>query len=99
MNNRIILVASGVVLLLALFIFGKTSENKPPMPMPSESAIPQLNIKKLIADEKNKLNPQQQLYITSLENGVTRGDVKNQSVAQLDNLANFWKDSVPSFAP
>ena len=99
MNKRIILVASGVVLLLALFIFGKTSEIKPPMPMPSESAIQQLNIQKLIAGEKDKLDPQQQLYVASLENAVTRGDVKNQSVAQLDNLANFWKDSVPVFAP
>lgn len=69
------------------------------MPSPLESAIPHINIEKLIKDEKGKLTPQQQLYITSLENAVTRGDVKNQSVAQLDNLAYFWKDSVPSFAP
>ena len=99
MNKRIILAVAGLVLVFILFFFGKTSTIKKEIPALSKSEIPQFNIKDTLTAEKQKLSPAQLVYVTSIENNISRGDVKNQTENQYSNLANFWKDSVASFVP
>ena len=98
MIKRIILASAGVLLLFTLLIFGKTETKKPVVP--AETAkIPEFNVQQAIREEKQKLTPTQLIYVTNIENNISRGDIKNQSENQYTNLANFWKDSVASFVP
>lgn len=99
MNNRTILAGAGVVLVLVLFFFGKTTTAKKEIPMEAKSEVPQFSIKDTLAAEKQKLSPVQLIHVTKIENAISRGDVKNQTENQYTNLANFWKDSVGSFIP
>jgi tetratricopeptide (TPR) repeat protein len=48
---------------------------------------------------KKQLKPEQQLRLATLENGITRGDVKEQQLHVYHQLANFWRDSVGIFIP
>jgi len=48
---------------------------------------------------KQKLTPDRQAYLTSLENGVVRGDVKDQQVKVYRQLAAFWRDTIHYFEP
>ncbi|HUZ59270.1 MAG TPA: tetratricopeptide repeat protein [Hanamia sp.] len=99
MNKRIILAVAGLVLVFILFFFGKTTTVKKEITALTQSETPQFNIKDTLIAEKEKLSPSQLLYVTSIENDISRGDLKNQSENQYTNLANFWKDSVGSFIP
>jgi tetratricopeptide (TPR) repeat protein len=101
LNKRIILAGIGIVLVFTLFFFGKTATTKKEMPaaMQAEAEVPAFNIKDTLLAEKQKLSPVQLIYVTNIENNISRGDVKNQSENQYTNLANFWKDSIGSFIP
>lgn len=98
MIKRIILAGAGLVLLFTLLLFGKT-ESKKTESTPVASKAPEFNVQTAIKEEKQKLSSTQLLYVTNLENNITRGDVKKQSENQYTNLASFWKDSVASFVP
>ena len=100
-KQQVILVTSGVLLLVVLYVFGKTvpakkSESKP---VASEQVQGAFDIKSELVTAKNRLTPAQQGYLNSLESSVVRGDVKNQQVHTYHQIAAFWKDSVPSFEP
>jgi len=99
LNKRIILAGLGVVLVFILFFFGKTITIKKQMPVATQAEVPQFNIKDTLIAEKQRLSPVQLIYVTNIENGISRGDVKNQSENQYTNLANFWRDSIGSFIP
>jgi tetratricopeptide (TPR) repeat protein len=97
--KRIILAGAGVVLLFALLIFGKTETKKAEVQPTAQTAVPAFDIQTAISQEKQKLSPVQLLYVTNIENSISRGDVKKLSENQYSNLANFWKDSIASFVP
>jgi tetratricopeptide (TPR) repeat protein len=99
LNNRIILACVGALLVFALFFFGKTTKPKQDIPAMAQANRPAFNIDDTLIAEKRKLSPTQLLYVTNIENSISRGDIKNQSENQYTNLANFWKDSVASFIP
>ncbi|MEO6135758.1 MAG: hypothetical protein ABIP35_11435 [Ginsengibacter sp.] len=98
MRTRVYLAGAGILLLLALFIFGKTEIQKPASIVSKEEA-PTFNVKATIDQEKKNLTPSQLVYVSKIENEISRGDVKKQSETQFTSLANFWKDSVSSFVP
>jgi tetratricopeptide (TPR) repeat protein len=97
--KRIILASAGVLLLFTLLIFGKTETKKPEATAAETTKIPEFNVQEAIRAEKQKLSPSQLIYVTNIENNISRGDIKNQSANQYTNLANFWKDSAGSFVP
>lgn len=99
MNKRIILAGLGIVLVFILFFFGKTVTIKKQMPVATQAEVPQFNVKDTLIAQKQRLSPVQLIYVTNIENGISRGDVKNQSENQYTILANFWRDSVGSFIP
>lgn len=98
LTKRIILATAGLIFLLAAFLFGKTTTTKPVFAEPEQSS-PVFDISSFIAKEKKQLTPLQLIYVSKIENSISRGDVKNQSENQLTQLANFWKDSVRVFPP
>jgi tetratricopeptide (TPR) repeat protein len=101
-KQQAILISGGILLVLALFIFGKTVppksvEIKPPAN--TEKSISAFDVSSALVAAKDKLPPSRQAYINSLESAVVRGDVKNQQIHVYHQLASFWKDSVPTFEP
>jgi tetratricopeptide (TPR) repeat protein len=99
LNKRIILAGAGIVLVFVLFFFGKTSTTKKDMPSMAKAETPQFNIKDTLSADKQQLTANQLVYVTKIENDITRGDLKHQGVNQYTNLANFWKDSAGKFIP
>ena len=98
MINRIFLAAGGLILLFVLLWFGKTTTTKVDI-APAEQAIPVFNIQASISKAKLQLTPSQLVFVSKLENNISRGDVKIQAEKQFTQLSNFWKDSVGSFIP
>jgi tetratricopeptide (TPR) repeat protein len=96
--KQILLAAGGVILLFALLLFGKTTTSKEFIPFTAPATV-SFKIDNLIAKDKQNLTPSQVIYLSKIENGISRGDVKNQSKEQLRQLAGFWKDSTGLFVP
>ena len=99
MTKRILLAAGGLIVLLVLFLFGKTTITKSDFPHAAEPEIPSFNIEAAITKQKQQLTPSQLIYVSKLENDIARGDLKKQSQQQLTQLADFWKDSTGIFFP
>ena len=90
-----ILVCGGLVLLASLFFFGTTVAKKEPAPaMPMAVDVsPQFNIDNYIKSLEKNLSVGQVIFVDSLENSVSRGDVKDQQIQVYNQLSAFWKDS------
>jgi len=102
-RQQYLVAGAGVLLLLALYFFGKTvpTLKKPAAPVqgsepgtPGASALRSIDIRDILASAHSRLNPDQLSYVNRLENSVVRGDVRNQQLLACRQLANFWKDSV-----
>ncbi|MEP6615166.1 MAG: hypothetical protein ABJA57_01240 [Ginsengibacter sp.] len=94
MKQQLLLTVGGLLLLIAM-LFGKIESPKTEIPH-VENGIPAFNINDLLKTSKQKLPASQLIYVAALENQVTRGDVKGQSLKQYHLLADFWKDSARS---
>lgn len=99
MKQQFILAAAGIAVVSGLFIFGKTSEPKKPVGDLPAAAVKQFDIEGYILSEKAKLSIGQAVYVGKLENGISRGDVKDQQIKAYKSLAGFWKDSAKLFEP
>ncbi len=99
-NQPFILVITGLILTIVLFLFGRTTEPKSKFAAaPSATSTPTFNIKLFIDSAKARLTPAQSLYVSELENGISRGDVPAQQMQAFESLASFWEDSVKLFEP
>ncbi len=100
-KQQLILVTWGILLFILLFFFGNTIPPKKAEPVVANTPHQErtINTEKLLTHAKEKLTPQQLEKVTSLENTVKRGDVKNQQLAVYHKLASFWGDSVRLFEP
>jgi tetratricopeptide (TPR) repeat protein len=100
-KQQLILVSSSVILLLLLFFFGNTIPPKKPAEVAANTphAEKKIESEKLLTHAKERLTPQQLEKVTSLENSVKRGDVKNQQLNVYRQLAAFWEDTVRLFEP
>lgn len=90
-----------VCLLSLLFFFGKiTPPEKSIVPKPDLIQSTQvLSIDSILVAAKKQLKPEQVIRLTTLENSISRGDVKEQKVKILHQLAKFWSDSAAIFEP
>ncbi len=99
-NHQLILVSCGFLLLITLFFFGRTTSNKKTQQIAAKPAIERvIESDKLIAHAKEKLTESQILRLTSLENSVKRGDIKDQQIKVYEQLASYWGDSIKLFEP
>jgi tetratricopeptide (TPR) repeat protein len=97
-KQQLILTAAGIVLLATLLFFGNIESQKSNFPH-KEHTPATFNIIDSVQRAKKNLTSSQLLYVTNLENSITRGDVKQQSHNNYIHLANFWRDSVKAFVP
>lgn len=101
-RQQLLLASGGLVLVVVLFFFGKTVPPKSNTPAPVAQQPAQaatIQFSDLLFKAKQRLSPEQSERITRLENGVTRGDVKEQQLHIYHQLARFWKDSADIFEP
>jgi tetratricopeptide (TPR) repeat protein len=104
------LITIGIALLLTagIFIFGRTVPKKKPIAATEhgpndghnhgavQSAI---TIDTILNLAKKQLTTEQVVRINTLENSITRGDVKDQQLHVYHQLARFWADSAHIFEP
>lgn len=57
------------------------------------------SIDSFLLHEKEHLTTEQVVRLSTLENAISRGDVKNQQVQIYHQLARFWADSARVFEP
>jgi tetratricopeptide (TPR) repeat protein len=100
-NKQSALAVSGIILVFALFFFGRTVAKKDKQAPTSSPAVISntFDIKQYITGLKQKLTASQLLTLGKLDNSVTRGDVLAQQINANNQLAIFWKDSIKAFEP
>lgn len=102
-KQQLIVVASGLVLLLSLYFFGRTKPNATKQPSAqathTDHADDALDTKRILETAKSRLSPERQAWVTAKENSITRGDLVGQKIQLYDQLATFWKDSAHVFEP
>ena len=100
MKKQFIFAGIGLLIVALMFFFGRTTEPKKPMEagMPAQ-AVKMFDIQQFISKSKASLTPSQSIYLSKLENGISRGDVPAQQVTAFQGIADFWKDSMRLFEP
>jgi len=91
----------GICLVGVLYFFGKTSLVKktkiPLAEQPTDASS--FNSDSILNLAKRQLNPEQTVRINTLENSISRGDIKEQQLKIYHQLAHFWADTVGVFEP
>ncbi len=98
MKQQIILTSGGALLLLLLLFFGRTQTQKTNFPH-TEQQTAAFSINDYLSQAKSRLTSSQLLYVSKLENSITRGDLKTQQSDIYAGLESFWKDTVKNFVP
>jgi tetratricopeptide (TPR) repeat protein len=95
---QLLLASGGLLLLLLLFFVGKTVavKEKKTVPAGEHTHSEIFDIEHAIADAKAILPAYQTAYLSAIENSVSRGAVASQQIRAYNQLAAFWKDSVPN---
>lgn len=87
---------AAIVLVAGVYLFGRTT----PLKQKSSSNANQSNLTDTILNmAKSRLSPEQAVRLTTLENSISRGDVKEQQLRVYHQLAHFWGDSAGFFLP
>jgi len=95
-----ITLATGIVLVIALYLFGRTVPNKRTSTGDdSEIANSAISTDSVLLQAKQRLTPSELVRVNALENSVVRGDVKEQRLRVYHQLAHFWADTVQMFEP
>jgi len=90
-----------IFLVAAIYLFGRTVPIKSvstAMPQNQSDATASLT-DTILNMAKRQIKPQQLIRITTLENSISRGAVKDQQLNVYHQLAHFWGDSAGLFLP
>jgi len=98
-----------VVLTAGIFVFGRTVPRKKQIVVTEQHGpndghdhstdIQPISIDTILVLAKKGLNRDQVVKLNTLENSITRGDLKDQQVHVYHQLARFWADSARAFEP
>ena len=96
-----ITIVVAICLIAALYVFGRAIPHKNtvsslPEVMQSEPGITSDTILSLA---KKQLPPEQVVRINTLENSISRGNIKEQQLNVYHQLAHFWADTAVIFEP
>lgn len=93
---------TGLVAVVLLFIFGRTiPEHKAVQPVTQMAGMQQeaVSTDTILYYAKMQVKPEQVIWLNTLENSISRGDVKDQKLKMLHQLAHFWSDTAAIFEP
>ena len=95
---QLILMGSGVLLLVFVYLFGQTTPPKKDISTQKTDSTTvvtkSVTTQDILQSFKSQLTQLQLSHVNSLEHSVVRGDVKKQQINSFIQLADFWKDSV-----
>ncbi|MCX6207538.1 MAG: hypothetical protein NTZ19_14940 [Bacteroidetes bacterium] len=97
-----IIVLVGLILVVVIYIGGKTAAPKSDSPAaatPQSTGAQPVTTEILLTKAKQRLTPEQISRLASIESSVKRGDVKDQQLHVYHQLAKFWSDSAKMFEP
>lgn len=96
-----ITLAIAIVLVIALFKFGRIVPERNPGSIVGQSNASEnvVSTDSILAQAKKRLSPAQVTRLSSLEHSVVRGDVKDQQLRVYHQLAHFWADTGLVFEP
>jgi hypothetical protein len=97
-----ITIAAAIFLVLVIYRFGQTTPHKRPAATVDSHAhaSTEADLTDTILNmAKGQITPAQVMRITTLENSISRGDVKAQQLKVYHQLGHFWKDSAMIFLP
>jgi len=97
-----ITIGVAILLVAALYRFGRTVPEKKTIAVQqtsSQTAVTPVTIDTILALAKKELNTDQIVRLNTLENSISRGDVKEQKLKVYHQLAHFWSDSAGIFEP
>ena len=107
-KHQWITIGIAALLIAGIFVFGRTvprkkkvttTEHSPDDGHNHGSSESNITIDSILNLAKKKLTTQQVVRINTLENSITRGDVKDQQLHVYHQLARFWADSARVFEP
>jgi tetratricopeptide (TPR) repeat protein len=105
---QLITIAAALLLTAGIYVFGRTVPKKGAKTTTEHSAddghdhgVTQgsVTIDTILQLAKKELTAEQVVRINTLENSITRGDVKDQQLHVYHQLARFWSDSAGIFEP
>ena len=98
---QLITIIVSIVLIATIYMFGRTTPRKSPV-LP-QSVLMQLEqgitSDSILTLSKKQLDPEQVVRLNTLENSISRGNVKEQQLNVYHQLAHFWADSAIIFEP
>jgi tetratricopeptide (TPR) repeat protein len=106
-----ITVAVAVVIVAAIYRFGPTIPPKKPVAAIENQVHSEddghdhgttpssITIDTILLMAKKQLNAEQVVRLNTLENSISRGDVKDQQLKVFHQLSHFWGDSARIFEP
>lgn len=99
-----IIIGLAIVATGLLYKFGSTKGPKVKKeavmpPMAGKTQPQEITTDTVLALAKKGLTAEQVIRINTLENTISRGDVKNQQLSVYHQLAHFWNDSARLFEP
>ncbi|MDZ4794477.1 MAG: tetratricopeptide repeat protein [Bacteroidota bacterium] len=104
---QLITIGIAALLTAGIFVFGRTVPNKKtvaatehgPGDGHNHEVASAITIDTILNLAKKQLTTEQAVRINTLENSITRGDVKDQQLHVYHQLARFWADSAHIFEP
>ena len=105
---QLITIVIGLLFTAGIYFFARTTPKKKVVAATEHSADDGhdhgaadagLSIDTILNLAKKQLTEEQLIRITTLENSISRGDVKDQQIHVYHQLANFWADSARIFEP
>jgi Tfp pilus assembly protein PilF len=103
-----ITLTAGVIITAGVFLFGRTVPKNKMVAATTHSAddghdhgpvVSAITIDTILNLAKKQLSTEQVVRLSTLENSISRGDVKDQQVHVYHQLAKFWADSAGVFEP
>lgn len=103
-----ITIIAGILLVAGLFLFGRTVPKNKIVAATEHSAddghdhgtaTPAISIDTILNSAKKQLSADQVVWLNTLENSISRGDVKDQQIHVYHQLSRFWADSIGIFEP
>ncbi len=105
---QLITIVIGLLLTAGIYFFVSTtprkkaiatSEQHGPGDGHNHEGETTISIDTILILAKKQLSPEQVMRISTLENSISRGDVKDQQIHVYHQLARFWYDSARVFEP
>lgn len=93
MKKQRLIAGAGIVIVIMLFLLGKTSTDKKNTPVLPEKKIEMFDIQSFIIQKRQTLSPNQISIISRLEQDFTCEKPEAQILAY-NKAAAFWKDSI-----